>query len=66
MLTGRSADALLALARDLARLPAVLRALLAGQIDRARAMVFAAELAGLSDRAANAAAAALLPGGRRR
>ncbi|HEX6933796.1 MAG TPA: hypothetical protein VF162_16755, partial [Streptosporangiaceae bacterium] len=35
VLTGRSADALLTLARDLARLPAVLRALLAGQIDRA-------------------------------
>ena len=60
MLTGRSADSLLALARDLARLPAVLEALLAGQIDRARAMVFAAELAGLDDRAAAAAAAELL------
>ncbi len=62
VLTGRSADLLLALARDLARLPAVLRALLAGAIDRARAMVFAAELAALGDRAANAAAAAVLPG----
>ena len=61
-LTGRSADSLLGLARDLARLPAVLRALLAGTIDRARAVVFAAELAALGDRAANAAAAALLPG----
>ena len=60
VLTGRSADSLLALARDLARLPAVLEALLAGQIDRARAMVFAAELAGLDDRAAAAAAAELL------
>ncbi|HEX6934828.1 MAG TPA: HNH endonuclease signature motif containing protein [Streptosporangiaceae bacterium] len=62
VLTGRSADALLTLARDLARLPAVLRALLAGQIDRARAMVFAAELAALAGPAASAAAAALLPG----
>ncbi len=61
VLTGRSADSLLALARDLARLPAVLAALLAGQIDRARAAVFAAELAALGDQAARAAAAALLP-----
>jgi hypothetical protein len=61
-LTGRSADALLGLARDLARLPAVRRALLAGLIDRARAAVFAAELSALGDRAANAAAAAVLPG----
>ncbi len=61
VLTGRSADALLGLTRDLARLPAVLRALLAGQIDRARAAVFAAELSALNDQAANAAAAALLP-----
>ncbi len=62
VLTGRSADALLCLARDLARLPAVLRALLGGTIDRARATVFAAELSALGDLAANAAAAALLPG----
>ena len=62
VLTGRSADLLLGLARDLARLPAVLRALLAGEIDRARAAVFAAELAALGDRAAGAAAAAVLPG----
>ena len=61
VLTGRSADSLLALARDLARLPAVLAALLAGQIDRARAAVFAAELAALGDQAARTAAAALLP-----
>jgi Domain of unknown function (DUF222) len=60
-LTGRSADALLGLARDLARLPAVLRALLAGTIDRARAAVFAAELSALGDCAADAAANALLP-----
>ncbi len=61
ILTGRSADSLLGLARDLARLPAVRQALLAGRIDRARALVFAAELSALSDQAANAAAAALLP-----
>jgi Domain of unknown function (DUF222) len=61
VLTGRSADSLLGFARDLGRLPAVLRALLAGTIDRARAMIFAAELSALSDRAANATAAALLP-----
>jgi hypothetical protein len=60
VLTGRSADTLLGLARDLQRLPAVLRALLAGQIDRARAMVFAAELSCLGDGPANAAAAAFL------
>ena len=61
-LTGRSADCLLGLARDLARLPAVRRALLAGTIDRARAAVFAAELSALGDCAANAAANAVLPG----
>jgi len=60
VLTGRSADSLLGLARDLVRLPAVLRALLAGRIDRARAMVFAAELSGLSDLAAAAVAMAYL------
>ncbi len=60
VLTGRSADGLLCLARDLGRLPAVRRALLAGQIDRARAVVFATELSALDDRAANAAAAALI------
>jgi hypothetical protein len=48
-LTGRSADALLCLARDLGRLPAVSVALFAGRIDRARAAVFAAELAAVSD-----------------
>jgi hypothetical protein len=56
VLTGRSADALLGLARDLARLPAVRKALLEGRIDRARAVVFAAELAGLGDIAAAAVA----------
>src|SRR6266571_2258146 len=60
VLTGRTADGLLGLARDLDRLPAVRRALLAGRIDRARAAVFAAELAALGDCAANAAAAAFL------
>ena len=60
VLTGRSADSLLGLARDLARLPAVLRALLAGRIDLARARVFAAELSGLSDLMAAAVAMAYL------
>src|SRR6266702_4139245 len=54
VLTGRSADLLLGLARDLSRLPAVLKALLEGRIDRARAAIFASELAGLGDRAAAA------------
>jgi hypothetical protein len=58
VLTGRSADALLGLARDLARLPAVRRGLLAGTVDRARARVFAEEVAGLGDVAAAAVAAA--------
>jgi hypothetical protein len=58
VLTGRSAGMLLGLARDLARLRSVRRELLAGTIDRARAVVFAAELAGLGDVAAAAAAAA--------
>lgn len=57
-LTGRSADALLTLARDLARLPAVWGALFAGRIDRARAAVFAAELAGADQVTASAVAAA--------
>jgi len=48
-LTGRAADVLLALARDLARLPAVRAALAAGRIDLAKARVFAAELAPLGD-----------------
>ena len=60
VLTGRSADSLLGLARDLVRLPAVLRALLAGRIDLARARVFAAELSGLSDLMAAAVAMAYL------
>ncbi|MDR2986680.1 MAG: hypothetical protein LBV34_17760, partial [Nocardiopsaceae bacterium] len=61
VVTGRSADSLLGLARDLARLPAVLQALLEGRIDRARAVIFAAELAGLDDQKANAAATQILP-----
>jgi hypothetical protein len=60
VLTGRSADVLLTLARDLVRLPTVLAALLAGRIDRARAAIFASELAGLGDRQAAAAAMAFL------
>jgi len=58
-LTGRSADSLLGLSRDLARLPMVLRALYEGRIDRARAEIFAAELAGLGDVAAATIADAL-------
>ncbi len=51
-LTGRAADALTGLAREARRLPAVHAALLAGQVDVAKARVFAAELAGLGDVAA--------------
>ncbi|HET9899110.1 MAG TPA: DUF222 domain-containing protein [Streptosporangiaceae bacterium] len=58
-LTGRSAEALLVASRDLSRLPSVLAALKAGVIDRAKAGVFAAELAGLPDRHAQVIAAAL-------
>ena len=60
VLTGRSADVLLTLARDLVRLPTVLAALLAGRIDRARAALFASELAGLSDLQAAAVAMAFI------
>jgi hypothetical protein len=59
-LTGRSADTLLCLSRDLARLPMVLRALAEGRIDRARAEIFATELAALGDVAAAAIADALI------
>ena len=55
-LTSRSAEALLGLSRDLARLPAVRRALLEGRIDLTRARIFAEELAGLGDVAAAAVA----------
>src|SRR5215469_14876576 len=56
VLTGKSADALLDLTRGLARLPAVLAALAAGQIDRDRAAIFAAELTALDARKAAAVA----------
>jgi hypothetical protein len=59
-LTGRSADTLLCLSRDLARLPMVLRALAQGRIDRARAEIFASELAALGDVAAAAIANGLI------
>jgi hypothetical protein len=59
-LTGRSADALLCLARDLGRLPAARAGLLSGQIDRAKAGVFAAELAAVSDTVAATIAMALV------
>jgi len=58
-LTGRSADALVCLARDLGRLPTVFAALFAGRIDRARAVVFAEELAAVSDKVAATIAMAL-------
>jgi hypothetical protein len=59
-LTGRAADSLLALARDLARLPQVRAALAAGRIDLAKARVFAAELAALDGPAAARIAARYL------
>ncbi|MHB1876210.1 MAG: HNH endonuclease signature motif containing protein [Streptosporangiaceae bacterium] len=59
MLTGRSADALLCLARDLARLPRILQALREGRLDRARAGVFATELAHLDEFTAQTIAMAL-------
>lgn len=61
VLTGRSADVLLGLARDLARLPNVAAALLGGAIDRARAVIFAEETAALGTAAARAVADAFLP-----
>src|SRR5580658_9954931 len=59
-LTGRSADWLLGFARELGRLPAVLAALAAGRIDRARAEVFARELAALDEVKANAIVMAVI------
>jgi hypothetical protein len=59
-LTARSADALLGFARELTRLPTVLAALSEGRIDRAKAEVFARELAALSDIKAQAIAMALI------
>src|SRR5450755_3502366 len=61
VLTGRAADTLLDLAAGLARLPAVPAALAAGVIDRARAVVFANELALLDAADATEIAAAVLP-----
>ncbi|MDA8319826.1 MAG: hypothetical protein M0030_08455 [Actinomycetota bacterium] len=57
-LTARSADAMLGLAREFARIPAVRTGMLTGRIDRPRAEVFASELSGLGDIAAAAVAAA--------
>src|SRR5262245_42294809 len=62
VLTGRSADALLGLARDLARLPSVRRGLLGGRIDRAPGAGVAAEVAGAGGAAAAGAAAACAAG----
>ncbi|HEY3902914.1 MAG TPA: HNH endonuclease signature motif containing protein [Streptosporangiaceae bacterium] len=60
ILTGRSADALLGLSRELDRLSMVLASLLQGRIDRARAMVFAEELVLLTNVQACAIAMALI------
>jgi hypothetical protein len=60
VLTGRSADALLGLSRELDRLPTVLAALRTGRIDRARAVVFATELSLLTGVEARAIAMALI------
>jgi hypothetical protein len=60
VLTGRSADGLLALSRELDRLPMVLTALRAGRIDRARAVVFAEELVFLTGIEARAIALVLI------
>jgi len=59
-MTERSAGALVELARGVARLSGVQTALLAGKIDRARAAVFAEELAALDIILANAIVAALV------
>lgn len=58
-LTSRSADTLLCAARDLARLPGIAAALAAGRIDRARALVFGAELAQVDGPTAGAVSARL-------
>ncbi len=60
VLTGRAADALLGLSRELDRLPMVLASLRAGRIDRARAVVFAEELVLLTKIEARAIAMALI------
>src|SRR5439155_22402338 len=60
MLTGRAAGRLVEVAGNLARLPGVRAALAAGLIDRDRAVVFADELAALSDTDAQQAAGKVL------
>ena len=60
VLTGRAADALLSLSRELNRLPMVAKSLRAGRIDRARAVVFAVELTLLTEVQARAIAMALI------
>jgi hypothetical protein len=60
VLTGRGADKLLGLSRELDRLPTVLRSLREGRIDQARAMVFAEELVLLTRVQANAIVMALI------
>jgi len=60
VLTGRSADGLLGLARGLARLPVVTAGLVGGSIDRARAVIFDGELSALDDAAARAVAEAFI------
>jgi hypothetical protein len=61
-LTCRAADRLLDLANGVTRLPAVTRALAAGQIDLPKATVYVRELAGLGDVPAAAIAAVTITG----
>jgi hypothetical protein len=60
VLTSRAADDLLGLSRELDRLPMVVKSLLAGRIDRARAIVFAQELVLLTGVEARAIAIVLI------
>ncbi|HET7017073.1 MAG TPA: hypothetical protein VFI65_24335 [Streptosporangiaceae bacterium] len=60
ILTGRAADALLSLSRELDRLPMVLKSLREGRIDQARAVVFAQELLLLTEVEARAIAIVLI------
>jgi hypothetical protein len=60
ILTGKAADLLLGLSRELDRLPMVLKSLREGRIDRARAAVFAEELVLLTKVQARAIAMALI------
>ena len=60
VLTGRSADLLLGLSRELDRLPMVLKSLREGRIDQPRAVVFARELILLTQVQARAIAMALI------